>query len=84
MLMLRPGFVGIIRPARFAQRMSTATPGPMETSMRDKLQAAFSPKEMSITNDSWQHRSHAAMKAQGGGNGETRKPSSELPYEALT
>jgi stress-induced morphogen len=25
-----------------------------------------------ITNDSWQHRHHAAMRAQGGGTGETR------------
>jgi hypothetical protein len=40
---------------------------------RLQLETQLSPNELTITNDSWQHRSHAAMKAQGGGSGETRK-----------
>lgn len=34
--------------------------------------ASFRPQTMSITNDSWQHRHHAPMRAENGGNGETR------------
>lgn len=34
--------------------------------------AQFQPSELIVTNDSWRHRHHAAMKAEGGGNGETR------------
>ncbi|CCM01474.1 uncharacterized protein FIBRA_03528 [Fibroporia radiculosa] len=47
--------------------------GPVATSIRGKLMSALRPAEMQITNDSGQHRHHAAMKAQGGGNGETRR-----------
>ncbi|KAF7966685.1 hypothetical protein HWV62_31439 [Athelia sp. TMB] len=39
----------------------------LEIQLKDQLQ----PSELIITNDSWQHRHHAAMKAEGGGNGET-------------
>ncbi|KAF9263359.1 bola-like protein [Marasmius fiardii PR-910] len=44
--------------------------GPIATSIRQKL-IALEPSELAIVNDSWQHRHHAAMRAQGGGNGET-------------
>ncbi|KAI0728149.1 bola-like protein-domain-containing protein [Fomitopsis betulina] len=44
--------------------------GPVATSIRDKL-SALQPSELNITNDSWQHRHHAPMRAQGGGSGET-------------
>ena len=37
-----------------------------------KLTALLQPTSLSITNDSWQHRHHTAMREQGGGNGETR------------
>ena len=37
-----------------------------------KLTALLQPASLSITNDSWQHRHHAAMREQGGGSGETR------------
>lgn len=44
----------------------------METSMRTKLEAEFGPEvEVNIRNDSSKHAHHAAMAAQGGGNGET-------------
>ncbi|KAJ3480337.1 hypothetical protein NLI96_g8425 [Meripilus lineatus] len=49
----------------------TATPGPVESSIRQKLNSLFTPAELTVTNDSWQHRHHAPMRAQGGGNGET-------------
>ncbi|TDL26164.1 bola-like protein [Rickenella mellea] len=57
--------------------MSTSSPqtdriiGPVETSIREKLTALLNPAVLSITNDSWQHRHHIAMRDQGGGNGET-------------
>ena len=38
-----------------------------------QLTAQFEPVELTVTNDSWQHRHHAPMRAQNGGNGETRK-----------
>lgn len=44
----------------------------MESSMRTKLEAEFGPEvEVQIRNDSSKHAHHAAMAAQGGGNGET-------------
>ncbi|EIN11839.1 bola-like protein [Punctularia strigosozonata HHB-11173 SS5] len=46
-------------------------PGPIETSIRQKLTELLNPTELTITNDSWQHRHHRAMKEQGGGSGET-------------
>ncbi|KIO25695.1 hypothetical protein M407DRAFT_243987 [Tulasnella calospora MUT 4182] len=55
--------------------MSSATPtsevGPIETSIRNKLTDLLKPTELKISNDSWQHRHHAPMKAIGGGDGET-------------
>ncbi|KAH7929886.1 bola-like protein [Leucogyrophana mollusca] len=45
--------------------------GPVETSIREKLMASLQPSKLTITNDSHLHRHHAAMRAQGGGNGET-------------
>jgi hypothetical protein len=37
-----------------------------------KLTALLQPASLSITNDSWKHRHHTAMREQGGGSGETR------------
>ena len=39
----------------------------------DQLSSLLAPVELTITNDSWQHRHHAPMRAQSGGNGETRR-----------
>ncbi|KAI0062906.1 bola-like protein [Artomyces pyxidatus] len=49
---------------------SLASP-PVESAIRAKLTAAFRPSSLEITNDSWQHRHHAAMRDQEGGSGET-------------
>lgn len=38
-----------------------------------QLNTLLQPSVLTITNDSWQHRHHAAMRDQNGGNGETRK-----------
>lgn len=38
-----------------------------------QLNELFKPTALEISNDSAQHRHHTAMRAQGGGNGETRK-----------
>ncbi|GJE92229.1 BolA family transcriptional regulator [Phanerochaete sordida] len=54
-----------------AQHMSSTQQGSVELSIREKLTTVLAPAELKITNDSWQHRHHAAMKAQGGGSGET-------------
>ncbi|KAI0305758.1 bola-like protein-domain-containing protein [Multifurca ochricompacta] len=58
--------------------MATATIGggsvdkqPIERAIRDKLTSLLQPSILAITNDSWQHRHHAAMRDQQGGNGET-------------
>ncbi|KAI0949398.1 hypothetical protein AcW1_009026 [Taiwanofungus camphoratus] len=51
---------------------SLAGTGPMEKSIKEKLISLLQPLELTISNDSWQHRHHAAMRAQGGGSGETR------------
>ncbi|KAJ6594152.1 bola-like protein-domain-containing protein [Mycena capillaripes] len=40
-------------------------PGPLEMAMREKLTAQFGPTVLRISNDSWQHRHHAAMRDQG-------------------
>lgn len=45
----------------------------IEASMREKLTAEFRPATLNIRNDSAKHAHHAAMVAQGGGNGETRE-----------
>lgn len=51
---------------------TAARPTSMESSMRLKLEREFGPKvEIHIRNDSSKHAHHAAMAAQGGGNGET-------------
>jgi len=64
------------------QIRSKASPGPtwrhsIETQHQiyfifEQLMAAFEPELLVITNDSWKHSSHAAMRELGGGNGETR------------
>ncbi|KAF8305582.1 bola-like protein [Clavulina sp. PMI_390] len=51
--------------------VSTAQPGPVETSIRTKLVALLAPNELVISNDSWKHAHHAAMKAPGAATGET-------------
>ncbi|KAI0775745.1 bola-like protein [Trametes elegans] len=50
---------------------SESTKGPVESSIRAKLTDLLKPSQLEITNDSWQHRHHAPMRAEGGGNGET-------------
>ncbi|KAF9222563.1 bola-like protein [Gyrodon lividus] len=45
--------------------------GPVETAMYEKLATLLQPSQLTITNESHLHRHHAAMRAQGGGNGET-------------
>ncbi|GAC96492.1 hypothetical protein PHSY_004072 [Pseudozyma hubeiensis SY62] len=51
---------------------TSTKPTSMESSMRSKLEAEFGPQvEVNIRNDSSKHAHHAAMAAQGGGNGET-------------
>ncbi|KAF8348354.1 bola-like protein [Amanita rubescens] len=50
---------------------SSLVPGPVERSIRQKLVSLLQPVSISIQNDSWQHRHHAPMRAQGGGSGET-------------
>ncbi|TFK23658.1 bola-like protein [Coprinopsis marcescibilis] len=50
---------------------SSSSPGPIELSITQKLSAALNPTSLSVTNDSWQHRHHAAMREQNGGSGET-------------
>lgn len=37
-----------------------------------QLTELLRPLQLEITNDSWQHRHHAPMRAAGGGSGETR------------
>ncbi|GHJ86872.1 hypothetical protein NliqN6_3274 [Naganishia liquefaciens] len=46
-------------------------PGPVEISMHRKLTENLKPTYIKIQNDSSKHAHHSAMRAQGGGNGET-------------
>ncbi|KAJ1028774.1 hypothetical protein NDA16_001939 [Ustilago loliicola] len=56
----------------YATSATAKPPTSMESSMRSKLEAEFGPQvEIHIRNDSSKHAHHAAMAAQGGGNGET-------------
>lgn len=41
--------------------------------LSSQLTSLLRPSILTITNDSWQHRHHAAMLEQGGGNKESRK-----------
>ncbi|KAF9244948.1 bola-like protein-domain-containing protein [Melanogaster broomeanus] len=45
--------------------------GPVETAIHDKLTTLLQPSQLTITNESHLHRHHSAMRAQGGGDGET-------------
>ncbi|KAJ1305748.1 hypothetical protein OPQ81_010480 [Rhizoctonia solani] len=47
------------------------TNGPVYQAIHEKLTRLLNPVSMEITNDSWQHRHHTAMRESGGGNGET-------------
>ncbi|KIM69128.1 hypothetical protein SCLCIDRAFT_1208557 [Scleroderma citrinum Foug A] len=54
--------------------MSTSvvgSPRPVEMAIREKLATLLQPSQLTITNESHLHRHHTAMRAQGGGNGET-------------
>ncbi|KAN0133948.1 BolA-like domain containing protein [Lactarius tabidus] len=48
-----------------------STDTPVEWAIHNKLTTLLQPSVLTITNDSWQHRHHAAMRDQNGGNGET-------------
>nr|XP_031860703.1 uncharacterized protein CI109_003746 [Kwoniella shandongensis]KAA5527775.1 hypothetical protein CI109_003746 [Kwoniella shandongensis] len=52
-------------------RSPTRIPGPVETSIQQKILEAFQPVLLRVYNDSSKHAHHSAMRAQGGGNGET-------------
>jgi len=59
---------------RLVRTMSDATvpnPGPVEASIHSKLTNLLNPTSLAITNDSWQHRHHSAMREIDGGDGET-------------
>ncbi|KAH9485188.1 SufE-like protein 1, chloroplastic/mitochondrial [Psilocybe cubensis] len=56
-----------------ARNSPSSSPGPVEISIREKvimLTALLQPASITITNDSWQHRHHSAMRDQEN-NGET-------------
>ncbi|QRW24243.1 bolA domain protein [Rhizoctonia solani] len=48
-----------------------STNGPVYQAIHEKLTKLLRPASLDITNDSWQHRHHTAMRESGGGNGET-------------
>ncbi|CUA74840.1 hypothetical protein RSOLAG22IIIB_05736 [Rhizoctonia solani] len=50
---------------------SPTTNGPVYQAIQEKLTKLLNPASMEITNDSWQHRHHTAMREMGGGDGET-------------
>ncbi|KAK8847563.1 hypothetical protein IAR55_005422 [Kwoniella newhampshirensis] len=52
-------------------RSPTRLPGPVETAIQQKILDAFQPVLLRVYNDSSKHAHHSAMRAQGGGNGET-------------
>ncbi|KAJ3791117.1 bola-like protein-domain-containing protein [Lentinula aff. detonsa] len=54
-----------------ATTTSSSSSGPIELAIRSKLVSSLQPAALVIHNDSYQHRHHAPMRAQGGGSGET-------------
>ncbi|KIJ67940.1 hypothetical protein HYDPIDRAFT_107482 [Hydnomerulius pinastri MD-312] len=59
---------------QFYRIMSTneiGSRGTVEITIHEKLATLLQPSQLTITNESHLHRHHAAMRAQGGGNGET-------------
>ncbi|KAJ3748981.1 bola-like protein-domain-containing protein [Lentinula detonsa] len=54
-----------------ATTTSSSPSGPIELAIRSKLVSSLQPAALVIHNDSYQHRHHAPMRAQGGGSGET-------------
>ncbi|KAF9010494.1 bola-like protein-domain-containing protein [Cyathus striatus] len=67
---LRRAFISPAPTSRLLMTSNSATPGPVEQSIRHKLVALLEPSSISITNDSWQHRHHAPMRTETN-NGET-------------
>ncbi|KIM45272.1 hypothetical protein M413DRAFT_65985 [Hebeloma cylindrosporum] len=53
------------------QTTATSSRGPVETAIHEKLTTLLRPTSITVTNDSWQHRHHAAMREPGAANGET-------------
>ncbi|SPO43903.1 uncharacterized protein PSANT_01588 [Moesziomyces antarcticus] len=67
-----PSIASMASQSRSYATSATQAPTSMETAMRSKLEQEFGPQvEVNIRNDSSKHAHHAAMAAQGGGNGET-------------
>ncbi|KAJ4001623.1 hypothetical protein F5050DRAFT_1723689 [Lentinula boryana] len=63
-----PAFKAI---SAMATTTSSSSSGPIELAIRSKLVSSLQPAALVIHNDSYQHRHHAPMRAQGGGSGET-------------
>ncbi|PKI85625.1 hypothetical protein MVES_000473 [Malassezia vespertilionis] len=61
------------RPVRLSglRTYVSSTPMSVEESIREKVTHEFAPEQLLVRNDSMKHAHHAAMAAQGGGNGET-------------
>ncbi|CAE6512455.1 unnamed protein product [Rhizoctonia solani] len=59
------------RLLQVAMSSPSTTSGPVYQAIHEKLTKLLKPSSMEITNDSWQHRHHAAMRESGGGDGET-------------
>ncbi|KAF9482117.1 bola-domain-containing protein [Pholiota conissans] len=49
----------------------SSSPGPLEQAIHAKLTTLLQPTSIKVTNDSWQHRHHAAMREAGNSNKET-------------
>ncbi|ODN79400.1 hypothetical protein L202_03393 [Cryptococcus amylolentus CBS 6039] len=58
-------------PSSPGGRSAVRIPGPVETSIQQKIIQEFNPVLLRVYNDSSKHSHHAPMRAQGGGNGET-------------
>ncbi|KAF8160834.1 bola-like protein-domain-containing protein [Crassisporium funariophilum] len=69
--LLRQFNISSTRLYSMSSSSTTLSPGPLENAIREKLTTLLQPTSITITNDSWQHRHHTAMREQGGGNGET-------------
>ncbi|KAJ3526756.1 hypothetical protein NMY22_g10045 [Coprinellus aureogranulatus] len=66
-----PQFLFFLSRRNFAMKQDVFPVGPIQASIEEKLTARLRPKSLTISNDSWQHRHHAAMREEGGGNGES-------------
>ncbi|KAF9049940.1 bola-like protein-domain-containing protein [Panaeolus papilionaceus] len=69
--LIKPKNMSLLSTSNQSSSNTNPTPGPVEKSIHNKLTILLLPLSIKVSNDSWQHRHHSAMREQGSTNGET-------------